>query len=336
MAHRVMPYYIRETQPWAIEQERRRHNQALWYVGENTFFVLMFHLEDFEAGLVNRCPTCYESQGMLAEVYQQSNEYKCQHCFGTTFEGGFKAIIVRPAIFSDADESETKHSRGVVQPNDLTIDSTPDFRVRTGDYCFRATGERYFLRVPERITLRTGFGLPTQAQTAIAYNHANAAVEDTDSVAYSIPPSNVETEQILLMMSRIPRDWGTYEVIRAPLIPGADQEPSLSWTGPFATSPSGALQIPGPMGPQGPAGPEGPEGPQGPPGQGGGDASFFVYEQASASLTWIITHTLGYRPGGVQVVDSAGTEVQGVISYPADDQVRIDFAVPFGGTAYLS
>ncbi len=221
-SHRVKPYYIREPQNWAIEQERRRHNEALWYIGENTMFALMWHLEDFQDNLVGRCPTCYESQGQIAQVYGQSDEYKCPDCFGTTFEGGFKALIVRPAIFSDSDEGETKSGRGIVHPQDLTIESTPDFRIRTGDYCFRVTGDRYYMRVPERITLRTGFGHATQTETAIGYNHANAAVEDPDSVAYMIPPANDEVSQILNRASRIPRDWSTFEVVRAPLIPSSD------------------------------------------------------------------------------------------------------------------
>lgn len=222
---KVYPYYIRETQPWAIEQERRRHNQALWYVGETTMFALMWHIEDFNSGLVGRCRSCYTSQGAITEVYGQSDQNKCPDCFGTTFDGGFKALIIRPAIFSDTDESETFHSRGVIHPNDLAIESTPDFRVRNGDYCFRQTGERYYLRVPERITLRTGYSLPTQQDHAIGYNHANAAVEDPTAVAYLIPPPQDEVNTILRRASRIPRDWSSYEVIRAPLIPLNFQPP---------------------------------------------------------------------------------------------------------------
>lgn len=215
----VYPYYIRESQSWAVEQERRRHNQALWMVGETTMFALMWHIEDFQEGLVERCRTCYDSQGAIADVYGQSDQNKCPDCFGTTFDGGFKAIIVRPAIFSDTDEGETFHGRGVIHPNDLAIESTPDFRVRNGDYCFRATGERYYLRVPERITLRTGYGLPTQQDMAIGYNHSNAQVEDPTSVAYLIPPPQDEVNNLLRRASRIPRDWSSFETIRAPLIP---------------------------------------------------------------------------------------------------------------------
>jgi hypothetical protein len=317
MVHRVMPYYIRETQGWAIEQERRRHNQALWYLGENAIFALMWHLEDHSAGLVGRCPTCYESQGQIADVYGQADEYKCPDCFGTTFEGGFKAIIVRPAIFSDSDEGETRHPRGVVHPNDLTIESTPDFRIRTGDYCLRINGDRFFLRVPERVTLRTGFGHPTQRDAAIGYNHANAAVEDPGSVAYMIPPFNDEVVLILSRIARIPRDWGTFEIIRAPLIPTENFTPSLEWIAPIG----GGNGLPGPVGPQGP------------PGASGGS---FVHDQVAATMTWTINHTLDYQPAGVRVVDSAGTEQEGMVSYPAPGQVRIDFAVPFAGKAFLS
>lgn len=81
------------------------------------------------------------------------------------------------------------------------------------------------------------------------------------------------------------------------------------------------------------AGPPGPQGPSGPQGLSGGS---YTHTQFTASNTWIIVHPLGYQPAGVRVLDSAGTEVEGIVSYPAPDQVRIDFAVPFGGTAYLS
>lgn len=354
--HKVMPYYIRETQPWAIEQERRRHNEALWYVGENTMFVLMWHLEDFQNNLVKRCLTCYQSQGMISQVYQQTDQYKCPDCFGTTFDGGFKAIIVRPAIFSDTDEGETKHSRGVVHPNDLSIDSTPDFRVRTGDYCFRQNGDRFFLRVPERITLRTGFGDPDQGRTAIAYNHANAAVEDPSNVSYMIPPATDEVTAILSQRSRIPRPWTSFEIIRAPLIPGDDFKPVLIWGGSTSggysgyssgggddmpgpqgpTGPSGPQGIQGLQGPAGPQGPEGPEGPQGVQGPMGNPGGSYVYTQSVASAVWIIHHNLGYYPAGITAVDSAETMVEGVTSYPDINTVRLDFAMPFAGTAYLS
>lgn len=221
----VQPYYVRDYQPWAIEQERMRHSQALWTLGEYTAFVLMWHIEDFTAGRVRRCPKCYgadaasTTKAKIAATYNQAEEHRCPECFGTTFEGGFKAFIVRPAIFSDSDEDEQRQARGVMQPQGLSVESTPDFRVRSGDFAFRANGDRFQLRVPNRVTLRTGFAMPTQSDMAIGYNHARASLEDRTSVAYIIPPSEAVVSDLLARGARQPYDFGAHEVIRAPLIP---------------------------------------------------------------------------------------------------------------------
>lgn len=81
--------------------------------------------------------------------------------------------------------------------------------------------------------------------------------------------------------------------------------------------------IPGPPGPAGPAGSD--------PG-----AQSFRFIQPTASATWIITHSLGFRPS-VTVVDSAGTVcIPGTLTYPSDSQVVLLFSAAFAGEAYLS
>lgn len=228
----VQPYYVRDAQPWVIQQERMRHMQALLMVGEYAMFVLMWHINDFKAGLVDRCHKCYGKASQdtvrqrIAETYNQPEEHRCPECFGTTFEGGYKAQIIRPAIFSDADEDEQKQARGVTNPQALSVESTTDFRVRSGDYCFRSTGDRFQLRIPNRVTLRTGFAVPHQSTAAIGYNHARANQEDLTSVAFSIPPDNDTLQDLLTRGSRVPYDFGPYEVIRASLIP-----PNTNWDG---------------------------------------------------------------------------------------------------------
>lgn len=212
----LQPFYLREQQRWAVDQERQRHLQALYTLGEWTMFCLMWHLEDFQAGLVTRCSTCYNR---ASQAYRQGERIKCPDCYGTTFEGGFKAIIVRPAIFADTDEDLKYQARGVVGSDDLDVESTPDFRVRTGDYCFRATGHRFFLRVPERVTLRTGFATPYQRAMAVGYNHARASLEDESTVAYTIPPAEEDLVSILNVQATEPVSFAAFEVIRSPLIP---------------------------------------------------------------------------------------------------------------------
>jgi hypothetical protein len=101
------PFYLRPHQNWAIEQERYRHNQALYSVGEMVMFVLMWHVEDHLKGYVRRCPRCFNGDdARAAKVYEQSTVNKCPMCYGTTFEGGVRAKIIRPAIITDSDRTD--------------------------------------------------------------------------------------------------------------------------------------------------------------------------------------------------------------------------------------
>lgn len=62
----------------------------------------------------------------------------------------------------------------------------------------------------------------------------------------------------------------------------------------------------------------------------------YHHDQAFASDAWSITHNLGYNPS-VTVIDTAGTQVEGVVSYEPDfNSLIIHFAAAFSGDAYLS
>lgn len=225
---RPQPYYLREHQSWAVQQENQRHDQAIYQVGEYAMFLLMWHINDFKAGRVGRCPKCYGTedddtrQQRISEVYDQPTIADCPECFGTTFRGGIRARIIRPAIFSDSDEDEQRGARGVTNPQAYDVESTTDFRVRTFDYVFRRNGDRMQLRVPQRVTVRTGFDMPTQASAAIGYNHARASLEDPTSVAYKIPPEEETVENMLSFGSRLPYDFARFEFANADLIPPED------------------------------------------------------------------------------------------------------------------
>jgi hypothetical protein len=97
----------------------------------------------------------------------------------------------------------------------------------------------------------------------------------------------------------------------------------------------------GPRGPQGiqgeigPVGPQGDVGPIGPEGPAGTSSGAFRHNQAAASAQWSFVHDLGYPPA-VTVVDSAGTQVFGDVTYIDDFTIQIDFAFPFAGYAYCS
>lgn len=217
-------YYVRQEQGWAVQQELMSHDQAVYSLGEYTMFCLMWHLQDFEAGLVRRCPECFMGddavERAIASTYKQAERAQCRSCYGTTFEGGVRAKIIRPAIFTDTDQSERKTSRGVTETGEISIQSTTDFRVHTGDYAFRANGERYSLRTPRRVQLRTGFGTVSQADEAINYALSRAVLEDPKaSTAYIIPPDAETLSSILSPTSTTPVMFSQYEEENGPLIP---------------------------------------------------------------------------------------------------------------------
>lgn len=61
----------------------------------------------------------------------------------------------------------------------------------------------------------------------------------------------------------------------------------------------------------------------------------YEHVQEAASASWAITHNLGKRPA-VQVTDTAGSQVEGDVTWVDDDHVRIDFTAPFSGRAILN
>ena len=92
----------------------------------------------------------------------------------------------------------------------------------------------------------------------------------------------------------------------------------------------------GPTGPQGPQGTTGATGPQGPQGEPGDPAELtHVHIQSAPSATWTIEHDKGFYLN-VTVVDSAGSQVEGEVTFMDDSTVVIQFAGAFSGKAYLS
>jgi hypothetical protein len=211
-------FFVRERQDWATEQERYRHEQALYQIGEPAMFVLMWAVEDNTKGYVRRCPRCYNGEfADAAKVYNQPTKNKCPMCYGTTFEGGVRAKIIRPALFTDVDDQEQQGNRGVTYPNKLSVETTSDFRYRNGDYVFRADGSRWQLAAPTRTQLRTGYSHPSQGQDAFAFAQGLASMEDKTSVAWIIPPSEDDLSGLLFPSERFPISKS--DLINAPLIP---------------------------------------------------------------------------------------------------------------------
>lgn len=67
---------------------------------------------------------------------------------------------------------------------------------------------------------------------------------------------------------------------------------------------------------------------------GGGGSSRFEYQQTTPASQWTIAHGLNGYPL-INVVDSAGTQIFGDVTYPSNSQVIISFTAPFSGVASL-
>lgn len=63
--------------------------------------------------------------------------------------------------------------------------------------------------------------------------------------------------------------------------------------------------------------------------------TYLRYIQGAPAAVWTIDHTLGRYPA-VMVTDSAGTVVEGEITYDSLTRVTLTFSAPFAGEAYLS
>jgi hypothetical protein len=68
---------------------------------------------------------------------------------------------------------------------------------------------------------------------------------------------------------------------------------------------------------------------------GGATASSFIYTQAVAASTWIITHNLGYNPN-ITILDNLGNTIEGQVAMTSLTTTTITFSQAITGVAYLS
>jgi hypothetical protein len=146
--------------------------------------VALWHIEDFNAGLVTRCAECYLPYGEIAEAYGQSARARCPTCFGTTFQGGFRARVYRPTMFGPVEQSDDGQKHGVTKRVSATIHTTSDVQLRDGDIIIRRNGTRWQISSPSVQEITTGFG-PSYDQ--IDRSSLTAFREDPTSPAFLIP-----------------------------------------------------------------------------------------------------------------------------------------------------
>jgi hypothetical protein len=204
---------------WAVEQMVGRHDGALWRFGEYSMFVLLWRIEDFHAGLVGRCQECQTPNGGIAEVYKSPMKTRCSTCLGTTFQGGFKAKIVRPAMWDMSESTNRPSDHGELVRQTASLQSTNDFRMRTGDFVLRADSTRWHVESLSTNHLHTGFGYPGKAETVIGFNYGNCVLEDPTSNASAIQVQDNLGHILNSFNPRVGLSFAQYEEIRGPLLP---------------------------------------------------------------------------------------------------------------------
>ena len=82
-------------------------------------------------------------------------------------------------------------------------------------------------------------------------------------------------------------------------------------------------------------GAKGDKGDQGDRGLPGAASPTYVHDQTVPLDVWVIDHPLSKFPS-VTCMDSAGDEIEGILSYGSLDRVTVTFGAATGGKAYLN
>lgn len=196
-------FWLPSSTPYFLSELSDSHDETLYQFGEYVMIAMMWRLPDFEAGLVGRCSVCSVTgvnlaADRIAKAYgYQSDQSACPSCFGTSFEGGLRALVIRPSIISDRDTvTSAVGRRGEVTTDTVSVETTSDIFTRVGDYLFRADNTRYRLTEMSNLVVRTGFDEPDRAESIGGFI-ATAQLEDPASIAYSIDPVAGDLQRIL-------------------------------------------------------------------------------------------------------------------------------------------
>jgi hypothetical protein len=183
------PLMAQRPQDWASHTLAASHEDAIGTFGEFAIFTLMWRPTDFRDGLVGHCTTCFAgARSRQAEAFQQPEKRNCPDCFGTTFEGGYRAQIIRPVIVSDRATVVAEGKEGTTETDTIQFETTGDFSFTLGDYLTRFDNTRYQVETKTEVVVQTGFEPSIKAESLNSM--AIAHLEEETSVAHMIPPTD--------------------------------------------------------------------------------------------------------------------------------------------------
>ena len=68
----------------------------------------------------------------------------------------------------------------------------------------------------------------------------------------------------------------------------------------------------------------------------GGGGTGYLHDQSTPAAVWNVAHNLGYKPGGIWVEDSAGTDLEAQVAQVDNNNLTITFPGATSGKAYIS
>lgn len=150
---------IRLPQPYASNHVAMQNMEALQTIGEEVIYLSMFHV-NIDGDTHPRCPN-YDPD------YNQDDHFKCNLCFGTTYQDGVKAACRAWAIVGDAQNMEDFSKQGVWNKERVTaqLEITPvtmsnDYIVRvqkwSDTHVPTVLGEPYIIEDVGVRSVRTG------------------------------------------------------------------------------------------------------------------------------------------------------------------------------------
>lgn len=171
---------------YAIFNERANQDEAVTLLGEPTAFILWWHIDDFDANLVTRCSQCYTNTDGIAAAYGQPSTSRCDSCYGTTFEGGTRAVLYRPALWNAVDGSDSVQRKGVITTGSATIQTVSGFDMRDGDVAVRRDLSRWRLDRSSSGEFVTGYGYEGSVSKEIR-SIVSATLLDEASPGHLVP-----------------------------------------------------------------------------------------------------------------------------------------------------
>lgn len=181
-------FFLGPDQTFADDNTRQSTLDALYAYGEYSIFVLFWTAYDLQNGLVNRCLRCTSDDSRAYRAYRQPTFQKCPDCYGTSFEGGWRAKVVRPCIWSDTNVETAQGNRGVFRTDNVSVETTADLSIHSSDIIIRYDNTRYHTDEPDPVIMRNSFSHP-EDQRSLSNLITTAHRSDVNtSASYLIEP----------------------------------------------------------------------------------------------------------------------------------------------------